>query len=49
LFDRSGAPFQIVLGPKLPPLTLLGPVALEGRPNFTIGSLANTVDHSAKG
>eukprot|EP01041_Mallomonas_annulata_P006874 gene6874-13937_t len=39
----------IVLAPKLPPLTLLGPVDVEGLPNFTVGSLSSLVGHRAAG
>jgi vesicle coat complex subunit len=39
----------ILLAPKLPPLTLQGPVDLEGLPHFTLGSLSSVVGHYAKG
>lgn len=39
---------KICLPPKLPPLTLLGPVALEGLPNFSIGSLSSMVSHQVR-
>lgn len=39
----------ILLAPKLPPLTLQGPVDIEGLPHFSIGSLSSVVGHYAKG
>ena len=39
----------LVLAPKLPPMTLLGPVDVEGMPNFTVGSLSSLVGHRATG
>uniref|UniRef100_A0A7S2SUN3 AP-3 complex subunit beta n=1 Tax=Rhizochromulina marina TaxID=1034831 RepID=A0A7S2SUN3_9STRA len=40
---------QVMRSKKLPPLTLLGPVAVEGHSNLTIGSLSSIVGHEAKG
>lgn len=40
---------SVLLAPKLPPLTLQGPVDLEGLPHFTLGSLSSVVGHYAKG
>lgn len=39
----------VLLAPKLPPMTLLGPVDVEGLPNFTVGSLSSLVGHRALG
>lgn len=40
---------SVLLAPKLPPLTLQGPVDLEGLPHFTLGSLSSVVGHYVKG
>ena len=39
----------IMLAAKLPPVTLLGAVDVEGMPNFTFGSLSSIVGHNAPG
>lgn len=39
----------IMLAPKLPPVTLLGAVDVEGIPNFTMGSLSSVVGHNVLG
>jgi len=36
---------NIMLASKLPPVTLLGSVDIEGLPNFTVGSLSSLVGH----
>lgn len=38
-----------MLAPKLPPVTLLGAVDVEGIPNFTMGSLSSIVGHNVQG
>ena len=40
---------NILLAPKLPPLTLQGPVDIEGLPRFTLGSLSSVVGHHVQG
>jgi hypothetical protein len=40
---------SVFLQPKLPPLTLLGPVAIEGLPNLTISSLSWMLNHKIHG
>lgn len=39
----------IMLAPKLPPVTLLGTVDVEGLPNFNLGSLSSLVGHYIAG
>jgi len=39
----------IMLSPKLPPVTLLGSVDVEGLPNFNVGSLSSLVGHYISG
>jgi Adaptin N terminal region len=39
----------IMLAPKLPPVTLLGTVDVEGLPNFNLGSLSSLVGHYISG
>ena len=39
----------VMLAPKLPPVTLLGCVDVEGLPSFTVGSLSSLVGHNAAG
>jgi AP-3 complex subunit beta len=39
----------IMLAPKLPPITLLGSVDIEGLPNFNLGSLSSLVGHYVSG
>jgi hypothetical protein len=39
----------IILAAKLPPVTLLGSVDVEGLPNFNLGSLSSLVGHYASG
>ena len=39
----------IMLAPKLPPVTLLGSVDIEGLPNFNLGSLSSLVGHYVSG
>ncbi|NBU99293.1 MAG: hypothetical protein EBS19_13975, partial [Spirochaetia bacterium] len=39
----------IMLAPKLPPVTLLGSVDVEGLPNFKVGSLSSLVGHYLSG
>jgi len=39
----------LVLADKKPPLTLTGPVALEGRPDYVVGSLSAMVGHEVDG
>mmetsp|Transcript_49205 Transcript_49205/g.67077 ORF Transcript_49205/g.67077 Transcript_49205/m.67077 type:complete len:657 (+) Transcript_49205:35-2005(+) len=36
---------SILLGEKMPPLTLLGPVAMQGMTDLTIGSLSSMMQH----
>ena len=38
----------IMLSPKLPPVTLLGSVDVEGLPNFNVGSLSSLVDTTSQ-
>ena len=40
---------DIILVPKLPPVTLLGSVDVEGLPDFNIGSLSSLVGHNVYG
>jgi AP-3 complex subunit beta len=40
---------EILLAPKLPPVTLLGCVDVEGLLNFTVGSLSSLVGHHVTG
>lgn len=40
---------EIFLQPKLAPLTLMGPVAMEGLPNLTISSLSWMLNHKIQG
>eukprot|EP00602_Paraphysomonas_sp_CaronLab_P012338 CAMPEP_0185043098 /NCGR_PEP_ID=MMETSP1103-20130426/42718_1 /TAXON_ID=36769 /ORGANISM="Paraphysomonas bandaiensis, Strain Caron Lab Isolate" /LENGTH=1035 /DNA_ID=CAMNT_0027583241 /DNA_START=446 /DNA_END=3553 /DNA_ORIENTATION=- len=39
----------ILLAPKLPPMTLQGPVDIDGLPRFILGSLSSIVGHQASG
>ena len=39
----------IMLSPKLPPVTLLGSVDVEGLPNFNVGSLSSLMGHYLSG
>ena len=39
----------IMLSPKLPPVTLLGSVDVEGLPNFNVGSLSSLIGHYISG
>lgn len=39
----------IMLSPKLPPVTLLGGVDVDGRPSFTLGSLSSLMQHNIRG
>ncbi|KAH8075589.1 hypothetical protein JL721_1603 [Aureococcus anophagefferens] len=45
---KATAP-ALVLAAKKPPLTLTGPVALDGLPNFVVGSLSIMVGHEVDG
>ncbi|EGB09559.1 hypothetical protein AURANDRAFT_24528 [Aureococcus anophagefferens] len=45
---KAKAP-ALVLAAKKPPLTLTGPVALDGLPNFVVGSLSIMVGHEVDG
>lgn len=40
---------NIMLASKLPPVTLLGSVDVEGLPNFRVGSLSSLVSHNVMG
>lgn len=49
LEELSEHSMGIMLAPKLPPITLLGSVDIEGLPNFNLGSLSSLVGHYITG
>ena len=49
LEELSEHAMGIMLAPKLPPVTLLGTVDVEGLPNFNLGSLSSLMGHYITG
>jgi len=49
LVALRGKAEEAILKPKLPPVTLLGPVAIEGLPNLTISSLSWMLNYKING